>query len=535
MLAARLRARAPELAAAAAALVVLGVGLGEIPGFHGDEAWIFTSVKAIAAGARPLDGMNSYTGALYLYPLWPLFESMGYRLELLRAVAALTAAATAALIVAAARLPLFGGASPAWVAALLISSPAFVAFSRFASEVTVLLPLLVVGGLLSIARAMEAAGARRAARAGLGGALLGLATYTHVIAVAAPAAAGLAFLLCAPRRALREPALRLAAAGFAFGFAPRWLPLLAGSGAGSWSYRLAKVASGRFARDFGSLPGVLAGGLDGGLVYQRYVGGSWIPVLPYASAALLLLIALRGLQRGDAGPGRRELALGLFVVLLADLLVVISSGLSLRYFLMNLYFAPLLLAALAAPLLAAGAPTARRIARATLAAVVALNVFYVGTNYFFAFSRTGGASSVFPIGKRLLETSNHFMRSDRLYAQLVERGIETVLAKDFIALPLRAYDLERGLLRTLEFPPSQPPPLAPLLEGRRVAVVYYNGPEVYRRRAWDLRGRERIQVGPVSLRRDPGFDPNFLVFVPEPAAGGLSAGSARSGSRSDPR
>ncbi|HEY8154547.1 MAG TPA: hypothetical protein VII72_10510 [Myxococcota bacterium] len=506
-----------EIGASLAALAILCLKLGEIPGFHGDEAWLLPHVRAIAAGERPLDGMNAYNGALHLYALWPVFESFGYRLEVLRAAGAVAAAATAAVLVAASRLPLFGGASPVWVTALLVSSPAFVLFSRFATEVTTLLPLLCFGGLLLIAHAFEARGARRAWLAGTGGMSIGLASWVHVLAAAPAVAAGLALLLFAPRRTIREPALPLAAAGFLAGFSPRLLSMLAGPGAGTWTDRLATILSGRFARDFAAQPGVLAGGLDGGLLYQRFVGGSWIPVLPYATGALLLVTGLRLWRGRGQRPERRELALVAFVVILADLTVVLTPALSLRYFLFVFLFAPLLLAALAAPLLAAREARTRWIARATLASVLALNVGYVTVNYFVAFLRTGGSSSVFPLGRRQLETSNHFLRTDLLYAQLRERGIEIVLAKDFIVLPLAGYDIAHAALRTVKIPPDRPPPLEPLLEGRPAAVVYYAGPEVYRGRVWDLRGRESLQVGPLTLPRDDSFDPHFLVFVSRPA------------------
>jgi hypothetical protein len=259
---------------------------------------------------------------------------------------------------------------------------------------------------------------------------------------------------------------------------------------------------------------VLAGGLDGGLLYQRFVGGNLLPVVPYATGALLLVMAWR-LWRGR--PARRELALVVFCVLLADLIVVVSPGLSLRYFLFLFLFAPLLLAALAAPLLA-DAHTRRR-AQALLAAVVALDVAYVTVNFFVGFARTDGTPSVFPLGKRQLETSNHFLRTDRLYAQLVARGVGTVLAKEFIALPLGAYDRGAGVLRLVDLPPPLPPEPAALPpgDGRPLAAVYYAGPEVYRNRAWEPPPGETLRIGDTTLRRDGSFDPHFVVFVWEPS------------------
>jgi hypothetical protein len=291
--------------------------------------------------------------------------------------------------------------------------------------------------------------------------------------------------------------------------------MLAGEGTGTWTQRLERIASGRFARDFGELPGVLAGGLDGGLLYQRFVGEQMVPVVPYASAALLIVIGWR-LLRGPR-PARRELALLAFGVLLADLIVVLTPGLSLRYFLFLFLFAPLLLAALAAPLLAD--PRLRRAAQALLGCVVALNLGYLTLDYFVAFARTGGTPSVFPLGKRQLETSNHFLRSDRLYAQLVARGVGTLLAKEFIVLPLSAYDREARALRFVDLPPGRTPEpgALPPADGRRLAAVFYAGPEVYLNRAWDPPQGETLEIGSATLRRDDSFDPHYLVFVSEGA------------------
>ena len=97
--------------------------LSEIPGIHGDEAWIFVRVQEIAAGSRPLDEMNSYTGPLHQYFLWPLFQLFGYRVEVLRGFSALL---NLLLIVLAMRLARPFAPSPRWPAAvglLLVTFP----------------------------------------------------------------------------------------------------------------------------------------------------------------------------------------------------------------------------------------------------------------------------------------------------------------------------------------------------------------------------------------------------------------------------
>jgi hypothetical protein len=120
---------------------------------------------------------------------------------------------------------------------------------------------------------------------------------------------------------------------------------------------------------------------------------------------------------------------------------------------------------------------------------------------------------VFWIGTRLLETSNHFQRTDRLYAQLVEHGIKRVFAKDFIALPLGAYDLERDAMRFVQFPPRDLPPLDRLPPDGPAAVIYYAGEEVYGHKPWRPPAGDVLRVGAQILRRDASFDPHFVVFV----------------------
>jgi 4-amino-4-deoxy-L-arabinose transferase-like glycosyltransferase len=131
VLARRVAAHYREALVLALGSLLLFYRLGEIPGIHRDEAWIFFRVQEIAAGSRPLDGMNSYTGPLHQYLLWPLFQLFGYRVEVLRG---LSASLNLLLIVLAMGLARPLAPSPRWTAAvglLLVTSPCFVLYSRF--------------------------------------------------------------------------------------------------------------------------------------------------------------------------------------------------------------------------------------------------------------------------------------------------------------------------------------------------------------------------------------------------------------------
>ena len=96
--------RLASLGVVALALVLLLLQLGEITGMHGDEAWVLARVHDIAEGSRPTNGMNAYTGILHLYPLWPLCEIFGYRVEVLRAFFAIFAAGSLLALMQCARL-----------------------------------------------------------------------------------------------------------------------------------------------------------------------------------------------------------------------------------------------------------------------------------------------------------------------------------------------------------------------------------------------------------------------------------------------
>ena len=86
----------------------------------------------------------------------------------------------------------------------------------------------------------------------------------------------------------------------------------------------------------------------------------------------------------------------------------------------------------------------KRLAAGLLAAVIALDLTYVLVDFHVAFARTGGRPAVFPLGSRLDETSDHFMRTDRLYQQLADRRVQGVLADHFLATTLAYHELVEG-------------------------------------------------------------------------------------------
>lgn len=116
----------------------------------------------------------------------------------------------------------------------------------------------------------------------------------------------------------------------------------------------------------------------------------------------------------------------------------------------------------------------RKFAKWILIGLLSLNCFYLAVNYYFNFVHTGGTISVFPLGHRFIETSSHFVQVDKLYHQLVERGIKTVIGQDFIVVPLKVYDLERQALKLESLDPDKLLPSDTAID-RLASVVYYNG------------------------------------------------------------
>ena len=145
--------------------------------------------------------------------------------------------------------------------------------------------------------------------------------------------------------------------------------------------------------------------------------------------------------------------------------------------------------------------------------MLGLQAFYVGVNYFYSHLSRGGKPSVFLLGKRLLETSDGFIRTDRLFLQLGEKHIENFVAYDVIGWPLRYYDWDVGQFKT-----GGPP-------GSRdwhhndgaTALIHFNGPlPIGGLKVDDLRGVDSVELDGHRFLLESGIDPNFLVYVYRP-------------------
>ena len=503
--------------------------LGSITAFHADEVWVFVRIDQIRAGARPLAGMMYYTGALQQYLLWPLAELFGDGVWVLRGLSAAANLLGIILLLRLVRALEWSDRERFWLGMVVATSPAFLLFARFGIELNSLTLPLVFGGLLcTVVGARTETLKARVALGLTGGLLIGLSVYNHVLLIVLPAAFGPAALAVYRGRLLKHPVTWALALGFLVGWAPQLVTLLAGDSGARWGEGLTAVSGSadaivdsRLLGELPHLPSILAGIWDGSILYDRFVGGAWVWVLPYPILAVLgLLVArLRGGDEVALEAHDKLLLLGLPLMVLGT--VLIAPGLSLRFLrLPVLLLGPWLLVRLARPLWNSGVQRRARLATGLLAAVVALNVVYVTSNYYVRYAATGGAPAIFDVGANLVETSNTFMPVDQLYRELVDAGVEVAFSHEKINYPLHfARRADGGDLRLEYLPMGTRPPPNVAESGLSAVVIYYNGPEPWNRgtRLFDPTDLNLIDSPPTRYVLDPAFDSRYRVYRAEPS------------------
>jgi 4-amino-4-deoxy-L-arabinose transferase-like glycosyltransferase len=420
--------------------------LGDVPGLHGDEAWVGLRVHEIAQGARPLYGMNAYTGPVHQYLLLPLLEVFGYRVWALRSFT-VVASLLALLLYHAIVKRLFGGETAGLAALALVSMPFFALYGRVATENFALNPLGALAACWLLLVARERRGAAQLALAASAGAVMALATWSHLIFLPVPGALALAALAARRGALLRSRVFLGALAGFALGALPRLVAQLVAppagpGGLGDAVHQLLALLPLRL-REW---PALLLEVLHGDVLYKRFTGELVWPsgLYPVGAALFVIGLVLAGLRAlrapGDAAAragGRLLLAFG---VLFLFTLVLTPHNAD-RYLLLVLWFAPLFVALA----LRAVRERTRALGSALVVLLVALGAARTGVNFLFAHLRSGGKVSVLALGS-MAETSNHFVASDRLYELLVARGWKDVFTEFMIGTPLEFYDLEHRKL-----------------------------------------------------------------------------------------
>jgi 4-amino-4-deoxy-L-arabinose transferase-like glycosyltransferase len=478
-----------------------------VTGLHPDEAWNFLRVDEIAHGARPVQGMNSYTGPGFQFVLWPIFALFGATITTLRITSAFFGLGTLGLwvwLLSFADHRRLVGLRQGLVLATL---PALVLLSRFGTEITTLVPFLYSLGLALFWRAQMLERWSLALGAGLA---FALAAYTHALAICFPVAVVIAYLVNTSKNDLRRKLSVLgamlaafAAAFLSFALSRFFMDSVSGGGRDA----LRRMASFIFTKDcwmdLRNLPSILVRLLDGSLLYRRFVGEVSIPVWPWMSALTVIACGGLWLTRKEA-----SFRFGRFLLTLALILPVATAMITPRYADRYFFFALLIVPAIIATGLQ-GLEERFRIRPALVSGIVILvtagNVLMIWENYFSAFSMTGGRLGVFPMGDRLMETSDHFVSVEKLSEQLVRAGVGQIVADEPIMLSLSYYSQRQA---------------RPL--GLKRAVVTYNGPNTWAGPVTTPPPVESFEEEGRRFVHRPDFDSHFKVYIEDEGAPGLA-------------
>ena len=523
----------------AVALVLTTIFIGSITGLHGDEAWVVLRVAEIANGSRPFSGMNYYTGALNAYLAWPFLAATGYQFWALRLASALLN--TLAVLIALDIVRTLHPDDPAvwrWTGALWVTSVPFVVYSRFAVEVNMLTPVLILGAIWLLTVALRSESAAQLWLAGLGsGFMLAVAVYNHVVELSVVMALGVGALGGFGFALFRRRVTWLVIAGFGVGLIPTALRLVFAAhqsahhmipqaGPTSFSHEVSATISvliqalpslGKLIRELEDLPGVMANLIDGGAIFQRFTGERLVPVIPYFSVALAGLGAAaiwRSLRQRMSHIDRAMLIAWLAMPIAV---LVLAPTMTVGYFAFPALVAPYVLVRFALPLVNGNDASSLygRIGRGVLLAVLTIQIGYLTTDYFFAFARSGGRASRVNLGSSASEPSADFIRSDRLYRQLVAAGVREVISSNLLGWSLEAQDLQ---FHHLLWTPGDGFGLAaraPQTKVGRVAFINHKLPPG-NRLEWALVQMERMprfRAGDLVYERASGFDDHFSVFI----------------------
>ncbi|HAJ78180.1 MAG TPA: hypothetical protein DCO75_00280 [Fibrobacteres bacterium] len=516
----------PEIFVCVLAFILLSIFPESVPGLHMDEAWSLVQAHKIASGAHPLNGTNGYSGTIFQYLLVPVFKVFGYKVVAMKIACAFLNTLTVFFAMLFVRSLYIQKNYHLYFGLLLCTFPIFLTHSRFCIGATTLHPLFLFTGLFLLTKALQTVEALpRRNWALLGGFLWGLAAYDHIIEITLPVALAVSTVIFYRRELLRNRLfIGWSLSGFIAGFSPRILSFA--HQYISQTHGASAAAQGHlglfnFLIDIVHVPIVFSGIWDGGLVYQRMAGESVLPVVPYVSISLLVLVVINLFWLKSRFERFDKAAVFAFI-LYCSAIIVVSPGLAIQYFEMPMLVVPYLLVRLIMPLVNQKTKNYHLIGIAIFLLLVFLNSLYLSTNYFFQLYGTGGKLSVFTIGKRITDTSNHFVGEKTLYQQIRGRNIGVVASQLSIILPMFVYDYPDCALKFIAIKHNAPSPDS-IPASTRAAIIFYNGPTPELNPVW-MRNRDlfyppygdSIQSGTMVFRLDNGFDRHFKVYVAEP-------------------
>ncbi len=484
---------------------ILAIFPGSITGLHFDEAWTFFRCMSIAEGYHFINGMNGYTGAIHQYLMFPFFTIFGYYTETIRIVSAVMNTFSLFFLIATVRIIHPGKKYHILFGLATITFPFYAIFARFSVELTSINFLLTTAGIFTITKAIFAIDEKKERFfSSMAGLCFGLAAYNHIISIVFPFALGISLIIFYRKKISENKRLIIfVLSSFIIGFLPRIIsffaikensPLLLNY------YTLIEAV-----KDMKHLPGILIEMLDGSLVFTRFTGENFLPVFPYFSYALLALLWIKSVFI-SIRLSRLDKTVLLCLLILIIITAVISPRFSLRYFLIPVLFAPYLLVMFASRFFESENTFLRCFAFAVIALVVILNTFYLTCNYFISFSLSGGKLYTFPIGTRLFEKSGHFIRTKKLYRELVSKGVKIIYGDISIISPLLVHDIKKRNLEII----TEDVLKTNAVFVKKTAVIYH--PPVNMSDIIYYRQRN-VSEKLVSYKRDRSFDSRFAVFV----------------------
>ena len=468
-----------------------------VPALSVDEAWVLLKIGSGAPAGPMLNGMNGYTGGLHLYALSLIADRFGASTAVLRTTAVVANAIAMAVFCAGVQRLWRSWTTTAITAALFFCLPVFAAFGRLGLELTAVVPLLLAIAVWFAACA-ETAPRRWLVYSFLAGLFVGFAVFTHVIALAVAVAVVIVAVIRRPRAVLR---LVPFVVGAAVGIVPRLILWLSDAAAGTSTTNALDFLPRLL--DMTAIPGVLAGLWDGPLLYLRFTGLEPDILLPVTTLLIVAAIAVRVF--GIAGGARFqavELLPPLALAIAIAILVLITPAFSLRYFVLPSALLVVTIARLFSRGLE-GSPTAVKVA-AVVAITLACGWHLVGQDRWLDKPTLEGRNAcvVFPLGKRLSETSCHFTDVTDLYNYLIDRRVFEITTPVYIAAPLAVLDrkFQRLTLHSID---------EGLPKNGRIALVVYDAPMAAGNEGPDLRKAKSV----AGLARQDDSPRNFIVFM----------------------
>jgi len=355
--------------------------LGDISGLHKDEAATGLMAIKIVNGARPLSGLfNDYTSPLFSYIIAALFFLFGKSVWALRfSGIVLNLIAGLALVDLVRRYSPRTAVHSLWILATL---PEVIVLSRTAFEQTALNPFFFFVGIWCFV-VLGASQSTRISRVGYGlaGMCFGLGVWNHLVFAPPLLAVAIVYLAwCKPGMQQVKKVLPPLFIGVFIAAIPRlymiaWLgsPLIPASNysgpASLWSAVLnlfyAIGGDGLFVRSSGEI----------------LVSLNWfLPLCLVLSTAVLFIAEVPAKIKKIGSFSLAVFLLGFVITWSVSPKITLGS----RYWEHSVWLVPIIIAAAVA---AIKKPGFRVLATSV---IVAVNLFAIGTNYFYAFIKTGG-------------------------------------------------------------------------------------------------------------------------------------------------